>query len=81
MYGHLWIYSNEIDTKKYPLTSYVPGQVINVETSEGRWVGNGYLNPHSLIAVRLVSRDREKPFTDELIQTRLIVAAAHRDRT
>ena len=80
LYGHLWIYSNEIDTKKYPLTSYVPGQVINVETSEGRWVGNGYLNPHSLIAVRLVSRDREKPFTDALIEKRLTVSATHRDR-
>ena len=80
MYGHLWIYSNEIDTKKYPLTGYIPGQVINVETSEGRWVGNGYVNPHSLIAVRLVSRDREKPFTDKLLATRLSVAAAHRDR-
>ena len=80
MYGHLWIYSNEIDTKKYPLTSYVPGQVINIETSEGRWIGNGYLNPHSLIAVRLVSRDREKPFTDDLIGHRMTVAAKHRDR-
>ena len=80
MYGHLWIYSNEIDTKKYPLTSYVPGQVINVETSQGRWIGNGYLNPHSLIAVRLVSRDREKPFTDDLIAHRMTVAAKHRDR-
>ncbi len=80
LYGHLWIYSNEIDSKKYPLTGYISGQVINVETSEGRWIGNGYINPHSLIAIRLVSRDREKPFTDELIDKRFAVAAAFRDR-
>ena len=80
MYGHLWIYSNEIDTQNYPLTDFIPGQVVNVETSEGRWVGNGYVNPHSLIAIRLVSRDREKPFSDQLIENRLNVAAAHRQR-
>ena len=80
MYGHLWIYSNEIDSKKYPLTGYIPGQSINVETSEGRWIGTGYINPHSLIAIRLVSRDRERPFNESLIEQRLNVAAAHRDR-
>ena len=80
MYGHLWIYSNEIDSKKYPLTGYIPGQAINVETSEGRWIGTGYINPHSLIAIRLVSRDRESPFSANLIEKRLGTAAVHRDR-
>ena len=78
--GHCWIYSNEIETARIPLTTYEPGQIVNVETSSGHWIGNGYINAHSLIAVRIVSRDRENPFSESLIAERLKLAAAHRDR-
>ena len=78
--GHSWIYSNEIETKKVPLTNFLPGQIVNVSAADGRWIGNGYINPHSLIAVRLVSRNYDLPFSPELIAERLKVAAAHRDR-
>ena len=78
--GHSWVYSNEIETKKVPLTNFLPGQIVNVHTAEGRWVGNGYINPHSLIAVRIVSRNYEEPFSAKLIGERFKIAAAHRDR-
>ncbi len=80
MSGHSWIYSNEIETARIPLTTYEPGQIVNIETSNGQWIGNGYVNPHSLIAVRIVSRDRENPLSESLIADRLKLAAAHRDR-
>jgi 23S rRNA (cytosine1962-C5)-methyltransferase len=78
--GHCWIYSNEIDAKQVPLTSFQPGQIVNVETHDRRWVGSGYINPHSLIAVRIVSRNWEQPFAESLIAGRLKLAAAFRDR-
>ena len=80
MSGHSWIYSNEIETARIPLTTYEPGQIVNIETSNGQWIGSGYVNPHSLIAARIVSRDRENPLSESLIADRLKLAAAHRDR-
>lgn len=78
--GHCWIYSNEIDAKKVPLTSFQPGQIVNVQSHDGTWIGNGYLNPHSLIAIRIVSRNQEKPFGEDLIGERLSMAARFRDQ-
>ncbi len=51
--GHWWIFSNEIDGLD---TSIEPGTLVRVLTHEGKQVGHGYFNPHSLIAVRLVQK-------------------------
>ncbi|EEF23202.1 conserved hypothetical protein, partial [Ricinus communis] len=34
--GHVWIYSNEIDTKKSPLKSFEAGQQVHVVQSNGK---------------------------------------------
>lgn len=78
--GHCWVYSNEIDTSKMPLTSYETGQIVDIISSSGKWVGNAYINPHSLISARIVSRDKDHPFTESLIVHRLKVALALRER-
>jgi 23S rRNA (cytosine1962-C5)-methyltransferase len=57
--GHLWIYSNEIDTKKTPLKQFTPGEQVHIETSRGKLIGTAYVNPQSLICARLFSRRRE----------------------
>lgn len=53
--GHLWIFSNEVETVE---GAVAPGDAVEVRDSSGHLLGTGYLNPHSLIAVRLVSRSR-----------------------
>ena len=53
--GHLWIFSNEIEGLDGTVT---PGDAVEVRDASGHLLGTGYLNPHSLIAVRLVSRSR-----------------------
>ena len=78
--GHSWVYSNEIDTKRVPLTGFAPGQIVNVESSDGKWIGNAYLNPHSLITARIVSRNWDHPFGADLIRARLQLAADFRQR-
>lgn len=78
--GHDWVYSNEIDTKRVPLTNFEPGQIVNIETADAKWVGNGYLNPHSLITMRVVSRDWNHPFSESLIEERLKSAAKFREQ-
>jgi len=54
--GHLWIFSNEIADN---LNSYEAGAIVEVINSEGHFIGMGYVNPHSLISVRLLSRIKE----------------------
>ncbi|AKH21304.1 class I SAM-dependent rRNA methyltransferase [Sedimenticola thiotaurini] len=78
--GHCWIYSNEIDTAITPLKSLQPGQPVEVFSDRGKLLGTGYVNPHSLISVRLVSRDHRHPLSGSLIVHRLKVALSLRER-
>ena len=74
--GHLWIFSNEIDSIEGAVES---GDAVRVEDARGRLVGTGLINPHSLIAVRLVSRgpvDVDKAF----IRKRVASAIDYRAR-
>ncbi len=53
--GHLWVYSNEIDTTKSPLSGFTAGEAVGVLDFHGAKLGVGYINPQALIAVRLIS--------------------------
>ncbi|WP_346795800.1 class I SAM-dependent rRNA methyltransferase [Halomonas sp. Bachu 37] len=55
--GHLWIYSNEVDTEATPLKVFEGGEAALVEASNGKTLGVAYVNPHSLICARVMSRD------------------------
>lgn len=55
-HGHPWVFSNEIQPTD---TAVPPGASVEVVTASGEYLGTGYYNPHSLIAVRLLSRQRE----------------------
>ena len=52
--GGAWIYDNEIDTV---LGSYENGDVILVHDFDGYPMGVGFINDHSKIRVRMLSRD------------------------
>ena len=54
--GHLWIYSNEVDMSKTPLADFYIGQCVNVTDSRGHPLGTAYVNPHSLISARVLTR-------------------------
>ena len=43
--GHLWIFSNEVDVKRSPLTAFAPGEAAQVCAADGRTIGTGYVNP------------------------------------
>jgi len=55
--GHLWIYSNEIDTREISLKSYQAGELVQVVSANGQKLGIGYINPHNLLCVRLLTRN------------------------
>lgn len=78
--GHLWVYSNEIDTAVTPLANFAPGAAVVFEEHNGKFIGTGYVNPHALLCARLVSRDAAHPFSASLLVHRLKVALALRER-
>jgi 23S rRNA (cytosine1962-C5)-methyltransferase len=53
----LWIYSNEVDNQKTPLSEFTPGQWVDVEDSRGNFLGRGYLNPHTLLCGRILTKN------------------------
>ena len=78
--GHLWIFSNEVDKQKSPLSRFEAGQQVEVVDEKGKFIGYGYVNPHSLICARLVSRDRQHPISASLLVHRIKVALSLRQR-
>ncbi|MCU0834897.1 MAG: class I SAM-dependent rRNA methyltransferase [Chromatiaceae bacterium] len=78
--GHCWVYSNEVDTEATPLKGLEPGQPVAIYTNRGRWLGHGYVNPHSLICARLVSRVHDRPPTQAFWVERVRSALALRER-
>ena len=74
--GHRWIFSNEISGD---LPDYESGSWVTVVTSKGSILGSGYVNPHSLIAVRLVCPPGIEP-SREFFSALLSRAASYRQR-
>ena len=55
--GHPWVFSNELQNMPAELS---PGELVDVLDHAGRFVGRGYINPHTLIAVRILTRKQEE---------------------
>jgi 23S rRNA (cytosine1962-C5)-methyltransferase len=52
--GHLWIFSNEVDTQQTPLTKFTAGDLVRVLAHNDRALGLAYVNPQSLISARML---------------------------
>lgn len=72
--GHRWVFSNEIADH---LPDYEPGSWVEVFSAKGVSLGYGYINPASLISVRLVCPPGRKPDADFFRDT-MIRAARYR---
>jgi 23S rRNA (cytosine1962-C5)-methyltransferase len=55
--GHPWVFSNELQNVP---AGIAPGEVVDVVDHADRFVGRGYINPRTLIAVRILTRRREE---------------------
>jgi 23S rRNA (cytosine1962-C5)-methyltransferase len=78
--GHLWIYSNEIDTARTPLKSIAPGSLCRIEDARGAPLGTGYVNPHALLCARLLSSRSDARIDADWFARRLRAALALRER-
>ncbi len=66
--GGLWIFDNEIAQVN---GSFENGDIIAVEDFDGYFMGWGYINTHSKIRIRLLSRKKEDRITDEFLEKRV----------
>ncbi|HZF16624.1 MAG TPA: class I SAM-dependent rRNA methyltransferase [Steroidobacteraceae bacterium] len=78
--GHLWVFSNEVDVERTPLTAFQPGDAVRIVNDRDKFIGYGYVNPRSLIAARILSRDEALQAGRELLVKRLQSALALRRR-
>jgi 23S rRNA (cytosine1962-C5)-methyltransferase len=77
--GHLWVYSNEIDTEHTPLKSLAPGTLCRVIDARGKPLGTGYVNPHALLCARLLTGQGDAVIDAGWFARRLRAAAALRE--
>ena len=75
--GHPWIFGNEIEKVE---GDGAAGSTVDVFTFDKKFLGRGYINMQSQIAVRLLTRDRNEPVNDEFFYNRLSAAWEYRQR-
>jgi 23S rRNA (cytosine1962-C5)-methyltransferase len=72
--GHLWVFSNEVDTDRTPLSAFETGDICRVVSDRDKFLGYAYINPHALICARILTRDAVHPPSKSLFVHRLQVA-------
>lgn len=78
--GHLWIYSNEVDTRQTALSEFTAGELVEVLDSQKKSLGYAYVNPNTLICARIMSRDKNQQVNSSLLVHRIQVALSLRER-
>jgi 23S rRNA (cytosine1962-C5)-methyltransferase len=78
--GHLWIYSNEVDTARTPLTALEPGTACRVLDARGKALGVASVNPHTLLAGRLLTSNADASLDAAWFAQRIRSALALRER-
>ncbi len=78
--GHLWIYSNEVDTQRSPLKSFRADEQVAVMSHDEKWLAWAYVNPATLICARVVSRQQDHLLDQSLLVHRIKVALGLRER-
>ncbi|MGM9578160.1 MAG: class I SAM-dependent rRNA methyltransferase [Evtepia sp.] len=73
--GHPWVYGAETTGPDRPCEN---GDLVDVVTRKGRWLGTGFLNDHSKIRVRLISRNTNDKFDAAFWRRRLQYALDYR---
>jgi 23S rRNA (cytosine1962-C5)-methyltransferase len=76
--GHLWVYSNEIDSDRSALSGFVAGDLVTVRNCEGKLLGSAYMEPQSLICARLYAPAEQRDLDQAFFESRLLSALAIR---
>ena len=75
--GHPWIFGNELGDSE---GAYEAGDIVDVFSSNGSFVGKGYVNPASQIRIRLLTRDKNEIIDDSFFLNRINEAWQYRQQ-
>lgn len=75
--GHPWIFGNEIDKVEGDTAG---ASIVDVFTFDKKFMGRGYLNLQSQIAVRLLTRDKSEEIDDNFFYNRILACWEYRQR-
>ncbi|WP_022763498.1 MULTISPECIES: class I SAM-dependent rRNA methyltransferase [unclassified Butyrivibrio] len=73
--GGAWVFDNEINRVE---GSFDNGDIVEVLDHDGYFMGYGFINTNSKIRVRMMSRRKEHPVNEELLETRIRNAWGYR---
>ncbi|MBR6207894.1 MAG: class I SAM-dependent rRNA methyltransferase [Oscillospiraceae bacterium] len=73
--GHPWVYAGEVLTPGDPCPD---GEIADVFTQKGKWLGAGFYNSRSLLRVRLLTRNGNDKMDEDFFLRRLRYALAYR---
>lgn len=66
--GHLWIFSGALQQPPHWIEA---GGLVDVKSSTGQFVARGYYNPHTDIAIRILTHDSEEIINAEFLRRRI----------
>jgi 23S rRNA (cytosine1962-C5)-methyltransferase len=75
--GHPWIFGNEVGQIDGDVNA---GDIVDVFTHQGFFVGRGYINPQSQILVRLLTREKDETIDEQFFYRRLLKAWKYRQQ-
>ena len=75
--GHPWIFANEVQEVAVDVEA---GDIVVVETADGKFLGQGYINPKSQILVRLLTRKKDEQINDAFFLNRIQKAWEYRQK-
>ena len=73
--GHIWVYQDEI---KHIDGEYENGDIVDVLTEKGRYLGSGFINDNSKIRVRILSKNANDRFDEAFYRRRVDYAVDYR---
>ncbi len=73
--GHIWVYADEILGVD---GEYENGDIADVLTEKGRYLGSGYINDNSKIRVRIISKNANDRFDEMFYRRRIAYALDYR---
>ena len=76
--GGLWIYDNEIASV---MGSAADGDLVLVRDFDGYCLGRGFINTHSKIRIRMMTRRKDQEINEEFLRMRIQNAWEYRKRT
>lgn len=75
--GHPWVYRTEIEDI---YGDFRPGDIVEVEDWRGKFLGRGYINPASMITIRLLTYDPREEINKDFWRQRLQAAWDYRQK-